>query len=184
MQLKKYCGIWICVLVLGWCTAEAVELIPDVESSYIRAELRASPPHSFMGEVKRYSLEMEAGETGLESARFAFQFADFDTDNDKRDKKMLKWMDVEAHPSVVYELERVEAGSDGPVAVGKLSMHASEQELRIPFNFDRDDKTFTLDASYTLDHRDWGLPKVRLLIFTVNPVMEIKIHIEGTYAAG
>ena len=165
--------------------AEVVTLIPDAALSRIEATMKATPPHTFTGTVNRYDLTLSTdAETGqIQSAAFSFGFADFDTENDKRDQKMLKWMDHETWPDLRFVLDRVEETDAGPVAVGILTLHGRAREFRIPFSFTGDGERFRLEATCSLDHRDWGLPKVRLLVFTVNPVVEITLHIEGTYAA-
>jgi polyisoprenoid-binding protein YceI len=185
MHTKKPLLALLGLFLAGVASAEIVELIPDPVASVIEARMAASPPHSFTGTVNHYQLDLRADtdDGQLTAARFQFDFADFDTQNEKRDRKMHTWMDSALYPEVGFVLTRIENSEAGLVAVGDFTMHGQTRELRLPFTFSGDGKRFTLDTTYSLDHRDWGLPKVRLLIFTVNPVLEINIHLEGTYGA-
>lgn len=171
-------------MALPFC-AGAVPLTPNAAMSRIEATMKASPPHTFTGTVKAYDLELSADPDAgqILTAAFSFNFADFVTGNGKRDRKMLNWLGHPKWPELRFDLDRVEATDAGPVAVGTLTLHGEAREYRMPFTFTAEDGRFSLDASCSLDHRDWGLPKVRLLVFTVDPVLQITLHIEGTYAA-
>ena len=163
--------------------APVVALI-DHGNTRIEAGLSASPPHSFIGVPTVYDLDIGIDDATHEllSAEFSFRFSDFSTDNKKRDAKMLRWMESETYPEARFTLRRVETGEEGRVAFGDLSMHGQVKEIAIPFTMETAGGRFVLDAAYTLDHREWGLEKIRLFIFTVDPVMEIRIHLEGGYA--
>lgn len=185
MRRKPVLILWMaaCMALPLW--VGAVPLIPDASMSRIEATMKASPPHSFTGTVNQYNLELSADpDTGqISAAAFSFNFVDFVTGNIKRDRKMLNWLNHPTWPDLRFVLDRVETTEAGPVAVGTLTLHGQAREYRIPFTFTAEGGRFVLDASCSLDHRDWGLPKVRLLVFTVDPILQITLHIEGTYAA-
>lgn len=184
MRILKHLTLALALILSGVLSASTIELMPDRDLSTIEAEMSASPPHTFTGIVRDYSLDLEVdSESGrLSVANFRFNFADFDTDNSKRDRKMLRWLDHVSWPDAQFTLIRVDETGEGLVAVGEFTMHGLTKTVEIPFSMTRKSGRFTLDATTTLDHRDWELPKVRLLIFTVNPVLEIRIHLEGSYA--
>jgi polyisoprenoid-binding protein YceI len=154
------------------------------DASWVQAKIFASPPHSFTGAPAPYDLELVVDEAlgSVALAKFSFKFADFTTGNKKRDKKMWEWMDLEKHPEVAFVLRRTEPVGNGFLAVGDLSLHGVVREVAIPFSLDWKDGDFVLDGTCTIDHRDWDLKKIRMFLFSVNPVLEISIHLEGNHA--
>lgn len=184
MRILKHLTLALTLMLTGVLSASTIELMPDRDLSTIEAEMSASPPHKFTGVVSDYALDLRFDEESgrLSVADFRFNFSDFDTDNDKRDRKMLKWLDHVSWPDAQFTLVRVDETGEGLVAVGEFTMHGLTKTVEIPFSMTLKSGRFTLDAATTLDHRDWELPKVRLLIFTVNPELEIRIHLEGSYA--
>lgn len=184
MRILKHLTLALTLMLTGVLSASTIELMPDRDLSTIEAEMSASPPHKFTGVVSDYALDLRFDEESgrLSVADFRFNFSDFDTDNDKRDRKMLKWLDHVSWPDAQFTLVRVDESGEGLVAVGEFTMHGLTKTVEIPFSMTLKSGRFTLDAATTLDHRDWELPKVRLLIFTVNPELEIRIHLEGSYA--
>ena len=170
------------LLILGLvaCHGIAAELEVDKSVSKVFAEVKASPPHSFEVVVTDFESVLSIDDSGaMTAARFTFDFADLDSDSNKRDSKMRSWMNVELNPVVEFVLEKTETREEGLVAIGELVMHGVSRQIEIPYSSRENQGKWILEGDVVLDHQEWGLEIVKLLFFRVKPKLGIRIHIEG-----
>lgn len=169
--------------LLPWPTlAEPVRLEVDAGASQIAAHVRATG-HSFDAVVTAYDLDLrwdrEAGR--IQSARLRFNFADVKTGNARRDREMLQWLSHDRHPAAEFVLDSLETDAAGATrARGGLTFHQKSREVIIPVTITREGGGVRIQGKTTLDHRDWGLPQIRALLFmTVNPELDVAIDIRA-----
>lgn len=161
--------------------AETRILVPDDQSS-VTAKV-GSTVHDFTVAVKEYALQAETGPGGdIRSGVFTAQVGKVDSDDTSRDKDMYKWAEETKHPTITYSVASFTYDAKGQAtAKGTLSWHGVSKALDIPVAITRKDGKVAIDASFKLDHRDWGLPKIRnMFVLTVDPVMDFTIHLSGT----
>ena len=91
--------------------------------------------------------------------------ASIDTDHEQRDGhlKSADFLDVENHPTIVFESTKVEKTGEGFALSGDLTMHGVTKEVSFPFEMVGPIKDplglmrMGIEASLTVDRRDWGL---------------------------
>lgn len=175
-------------LLLSICPIHAGNFIVDKTQSELAADMHASPSHDFTTVARDYTYDIEINPDTLvvTKASCRFKFADLDSDKNARDKKMRKWMDVEAYPEASFTMKKLtptgELGSY--LAEGDFAMHGKHLPLKIDLQIQRRGEAITLTGTSQLDHRDWGLEKVRLFFFTVDPVLKPRFQLVGKLQPG
>ncbi len=161
---------------------EAVALEIDRDASSIVAHVKATG-HRFDAVVTDYELDLrwDIEREAIISAKLTFDFADVETGRTRRDREMRDWLEYESFPVAEFALTTIEATDDGPVAVGRLTLHGTERELEFPVSIERTGDDVRIRAETTIDHRDWELEEIRaLLIMTVDPLLAVSIDVKAT----
>lgn len=154
------------------------------EQSELKAEVHASPSHDFTSVAQNFQTNIEMDPTSLEikSATCHFNFVELDSGKDSRDKKMCHWIEIDSFPGADFILKTIEP-TDTPhqyTAIGELTMHGQSKPVSIQLKVSQVNDQVILDGSTSLNYEDWGLPKIRLLFFTVDPVLKPRFHLVGT----
>lgn len=161
--------------------ASGAPLSVDPASVHVEVDVRATA-HAFTARVTAPELEIEgdAGGERITGARLRFRWESLKTGNLERDVELSKWAEAADQPFVTFVLTSIDRTADQPVAHGRLAMHGREIAVSFPFEIDeRADGTRRLSGSLTLDHRDWGLPRIRRMLFlSVNPVVTARFALE------
>ncbi len=97
--------------------------------------------------------------------RVEIEAASIDTDHEQRDDhlKSADFLDVENHPTIIFESTKVEKGAEGFVVSGDLTMRGVTKEVSFPFEMAGPIKDplglmrMGIEGSLTVDRRDWGL---------------------------
>lgn len=179
--MKIITRLLFALILLGGVVAQAAELKVDLSKSSIVTEVKASPPHSFEVILKDYTVSAAIDETAaLTAANLSFRFVDLNSDNGSRDKKMFSWMDTETNPDVSFVMTESIVRDGKMVAKGNLTMHGIRRAIEIPYSVSMVNGGVVLDGTAQIDHRDWNLEIIKLLIFKVKPSLVVRIHIEGT----
>ncbi len=161
--------------------ASAATLKVDKERSTFGIDVKASPPHSFTVEVTDYVAEIKIDQDGeVVSASVSFDFSDLDSDSNGRDKKMRKWMNVEEHPQVRFELNEVRREGEQRIGVGKVWMHGVSQTVEVPFSLGVENGQAMLSGSATIDYQNWDLEIISIFFFKVKPELEIRFSLAGS----
>ncbi len=165
--------------------AFGARFVVDKGASQLAVDAKASPPHTFTSEARAFAcdIELEPESLTAQKAYISFSFADLDSGKEKRDEKMLKWMDVDKHPDAQFELMEVLERDGELIGLGTFSMHGISREIEVPFSIRRDGERITIDGTADFDYTDWNLKIVRLLIFSVNPELRVHFHLEGELQA-
>ena|GEM_PF-567464 len=171
------------LLCLASATARAGNFVVDKSQSELAADMHASPSHNFTTVAKDYACDIEIDPDSLRitKATCRFEFEALDSGKDSRDKKMRKWMNIERYPEASYTMEKLTAtGKPGSyLAEGVFTMHGTSLPLNIQVRLERTGDEITLTGESELDHREWGLEKVRLLFFSVDPLLKPRFRLVG-----
>ncbi len=125
------------------------------------------------------TLDPESGR--VESAAFHADLSAVKTGRADRDHNMSVWLQTNEFPRVVFELRAVDRGPDGALtAHGRLQLHGRLQEIRLPVTVSASHGLTAIDGTATLDTRDFGLPIIRYWLLTVDPVVHVHIHLQGS----
>ena len=107
------------------------------------------------------------------------------TGNGKRDKDLRKSMEVEQHPTMRFDLERVEPGRPsadtvGVLLHGSLTIHGVKKSVALPGRVWRAGDDWRLRSDFPLNVKDFGVGGLtKLLVFKMNA--HITVHVDVTF---
>jgi polyisoprenoid-binding protein YceI len=110
---------------------------------------------------------------------------DLDTEKEKRNEKMLSWLDIGKHPSGSFVLKRTfekdVLGKKQTYALGSITIHGVAKQLVFPITTVRNGNALTISGKAALDYTDFDLPIIRMaLVATVNPKLTVDFQLTGT----
>lgn len=156
----------------------------DFAQSELAATMHASPSHDFTSTAQSFEcdIQLDPKTLTLIDSHCAFRFQDLDSEKSSRDTKMCKWMDINRHPMAEFQLTRIETdeATGKSVAWGNFTMHAETHEISIPYTIKREGDIIIIEGESEIDHRQWGLDQVRLLFFSVDPILKPHFRLVGT----
>ena len=182
-QLHAFLLPVLCLLCLAPPEAGADSLrFEAAKGSRLFAEC-SSTAHDFVAEVDSPTVTVETSDDaiGVKSAKVSFTYDDVKTGDGDRDKDMRKRFNGKDHPAIVYTVESfVHDPKAGLVAKGNLEWNGRSRALDIPVKLERKGSHLRVEATFRLDHRDWGLEKIRsYMFFTVDPELAFTVKLEG-----
>jgi len=169
---------------IGSLSAEDVPLAAlrlDADRTRLWAEVSATL-HAFTVEATRFStseivVDLDAGR--VVSARIAVPVKGLRSGNDRRDRKLRDWLSAGEHPEVYFELDRLERSQGSSIAIGRLGLNGVENVIRAPFEFEQMDGGARIEGAFRIDHREWDLPVIRMILLKVDPVFEVHFELQG-----
>lgn len=171
-------------LISGSSLLFGANLKVDKEASVLSSTMHASPSHDFTSIAQDYhcDIEIDPETLTITKAFCSFKFTDLNSGKKSRDEKMCKWMNVEKFPEASFVMTDIEseANTDVQIATGKFKMHGVVKEIRIPFTVARIGEYIQIEGTTEIDHKDWGLKQVRLLLFSVDTKLRPYFRIKGT----
>jgi polyisoprenoid-binding protein YceI len=101
--------------------------------------------------------------------------------NPLQDAEMRRRVDARRHPTIVGDLDRVEASGDGTYRVwGDLTFHGStrrvEAEVRVDVHAQR---TLVAEWHQVIDIREFDVNPPRILMLRVHPEVRVTVHLEA-----
>lgn len=173
--MKRLLALACFLLTLAAATAAPLAVVPG--SASVEVAVRATGD-SFTAKLAKSEIAL-AGDpaTGaIATADVRFNWADLKTGKDARDKEMLKWAGADKNPAGHFALSKLAAAADGALtATGTLELAGQSHELSFPVKVARTDADWTVSGETPLDHRLWGLPKIRkFAVLTVDPVVTVR----------
>jgi polyisoprenoid-binding protein YceI len=162
--------------------ANGALLVLDRAQSHVDITVQATL-NSFVARLEDFDvaimLDSESGR--VESTAFHANLAAVKTGRADRDHNMNVWLQTNEFPQVVFELGAVERGPDGALtARGRVQLHGQQHDVRFPLTLTVSRGLTTIDGTATLDTRDFGLPIIRFLVLTVDPVVHVHFHLQGS----
>jgi len=175
----------IIAILLSGPTLSANPTLLDIDTAHsaITVDVAASPFQDFTGHLQDFDTSVELAPSGKTVARAycKFQFKDLKTGKQKRDEKMLDWLETETFPEALFVLQSVEDDNGQTVGVGTFKIHGITQRIRVPFTLETNGNTALLKGSAKINTRDYDLPIIRLFVFKVDPELTIHLELNGTF---
>ena len=173
------------ILALPLATkANAALLVLDRAESHVDIAVKATV-NSFVARLEDFdvAVTLDPASGRVESTVFHADLAAVKTGRADRDHNMSVWLQTNTFPQVVFELRAVDRGPNGALtARGRIQLHGQEHDLRFPVTVTVSRGLTTIDGTATLDTRDFGLPIIRFWVLTVDPVVHVHFHLQGSMA--
>jgi polyisoprenoid-binding protein YceI len=186
MSILPSCGallLAVAILALPLATrADGALFVLDRAESHVEIAVKATLG-SFVAHLEDFNVAITLDpECGLvETAAFHANLSAVKTGRADRDHNMSKWLQTNELPQVVFELGEVDRGPNGALtARGQLQLHGQRHEIRFPVTVFANRGLAVIDGTATLDTQDFGLPIIRFLVLTVDPVVQVHFHLQGS----
>lgn len=162
--------------------AKGAPLVVDRAASHVDVAV-TSTVTSFVARLEKFdaalTLDPESGR--VESAAFHADLAAVKTGRADRDHNMVVWLQTNQFPQVDFALIAVDRDPSGTLtAHGQFQLHGQQRELRFPITVTLSHGLTTIDGTAALDTRDFGLPIIRFWLLTVDPVVHVHFHLQGS----
>ena len=162
--------------------ANGAPLVLDRAESHVDVAVKSTLV-SFVARLEVFevaiALDPESGR--VESTMFHAGLTAVKTGRGDRDHNMSVWLQASEFPQVVFELKGMDSGPNGALtARGRLQLHGQQHDLRFPVTVTVSRGLTTIDGTATLDTRDFGLPIIRYWLLTVDPVVHVHFHLQGS----
>jgi polyisoprenoid-binding protein YceI len=171
------------ILALPLATkANGVLLVLDRAESHVDIAVQATF-NSFVARLEDFdvAIMLDPESSRVESTAFHANLAAVKTGRADRDHNMNVWLQTNEFPQVVFELGAVERGPNGALtARGRVQLHGQQHDVSFPLTITVSRGLTTIDGTATLDTRDFGLPIIRFLLLTVEPVVHVHFHLQGS----
>lgn len=169
-------------LLLGMTlVAGAATLKPDKQRSRIQVDVKATG-HNFTGDLKDYTLSATGDEATLVPSKLdlAWDFNDFKTGDEKRDKEMIKWLGGGTPKGSFSFTKCWDENTEGGNAQGTLTINGVAKTISFPYKVKKEGDWVTLSGKVTIDHQNFNLPIIRsMALLTVDPKLVIRFHVVG-----
>lgn len=119
------------------------------------------------GEFKEYDINFVLDEKAVPNSEVEVRIksASIDTDNEKRDSDLrnTSFLDVQNHPEIVFQSNRIEKNADGYTAYGELTIKGVTKEIALPFKLNGPIKDpwgntrVGIEAKLTINRFDYGV---------------------------
>lgn len=168
------------VLFYPFHTGATAPLVLDPDASEFEVNVKATG-HSFEVVLDSYEATIDLKPSGeLRFAEFSFASSALKSDNKKRDKKMLAWLESDSTPKIRFKLTEVQDRPSGRVGLGELSLHGVTRVVEVPFSVGVEGARATLSGSATIDYTEYGLEVITLFFMKVNPELTVSFTLVGT----
>ena len=171
----------VAVTGMGVNAASGAEFVVDQAKSHIQVDVKATG-HKFSGNLEKYTLRIsgDAGSLTPKSVALKWNFVDLLTGNPKRDGKMLEWLEHGSHSTGTFDLSSFSRKADGTMmAEGKLAFHGVSKTISFPVTTERKGDELTVTGEASINHQDFDLEIIRMLVLTVNPVVKVRFKLVG-----
>jgi polyisoprenoid-binding protein YceI len=169
-----------CSLLALISSAAAGTLEIDKAKSHIKVDAKATG-HSFAGTLSDFTAKVTGDDATLAptAVDLGWKFSDLKTQDDKRDKEMMKWLGG-ANPEGSFKFIKTWTDKGQTYAQGTLKIHGISKTIGFPYTAKKEGKVVTIDGTAALDYQDFGLPLIRAMaVMTVNPKLTVSFHLVG-----
>lgn len=177
----------VLLILLASLRVSAAGALLQIDQRQSKIEVAvSSTASSFTGRLETYqaTIQCEPPQPLPTKADLTFDFKDLKTGAKGRDAHMLKWLQYSKNPTASFHLKGWKKDGSDSLALGELTIHGIQREIRIPVSVKRQSDEYDLDGAVGLDYRDFGLPLIRkALLFSVDPHLQIKFHLAGKLPA-
>lgn len=153
----------------------------DAARSRIQVDAKATG-HTFGGTLGKYKITAagDAATNQPTALELAWDFNDLKTDDEKRDKEMIKWLGGGKPTGSFKFVKSWNETAEGGKAQGTLTLNGVSKTVAFPYTIKRDGDWVTIDGKVTLDYQNFSLPIIRAMaLMTVDPSLVIRFHVVG-----
>ncbi len=162
--------------------ATGAPLVLDYTESHLDIAVKSTVT-SFIARLEKFdvAITVDPDRGRVESTAFHADLAAVKTGRTDRDHNMVVWLQANQFPQVDFELKAMDRGPDGGLtAFGRFQLHGQQHDLRFPLTVTVSKGLTIIDGTATLDTRDFGLPIIRFWLLTVDPVVHVHFHLQGS----
>jgi polyisoprenoid-binding protein YceI len=171
------------ILALPFATrANGAQFVMDLSESHVDIAVK-STFGSFIVHLEGFdvAITLDPDNGRVESTTFHADLSALKTGLADRDHNMSVWLQTNEFPQVVFALTAVDRGPNGGLtARGRFQLHGRLHEIRFPVAVSLNRGLATIDGTATLDTQDYGLPIIRFWVLTVDPVVQVHFHLQGS----
>jgi polyisoprenoid-binding protein YceI len=179
MKTKLFLLAGLGLLLVG--TARSATLEVDQGRSRIQVDAKATG-HAFTGTLRKFTASVAGvpGELSPSAFRLGWNFKDLDTDDEKRDKEMIKWLGG-GDPKGSFEFIKSWTDAKGARhAQGELTINGVSKTISFPYTAKQDGEWITISGTAALDYQNFKLPIIRsMAVMTVDPGLAVRFHVVG-----
>lgn len=161
--------------------ARAATVEVDADRTRIQVDAKATG-HTFAGTLQNYTIRAEGNRENNQPTALSLEwkFNDLKTDDEKRDKEMIKWLGGGSPKGSFKFLKSWDETPEGGHAQGILTINGVSKTVAFKYKVKRDDEWVTLDGKVSMDYQDFKLPIIRAMaLMTVDPKLEVRFHVVG-----
>jgi len=177
--MKRIFGAALCgMMMIG--IAAAATLKVDKTKSRIQVDGK-STGHTFTGTLEDYTARVSGNVQDLEPSSFtlSWEFNDLKTEDEKRDKNMIKWLGG-GMPKGSFKFLKTWEKAGTKYAQGEIKINGVSKKIDFPYTVKKEGDWITIDGTAKLDYEDFKLPIIRALaVMTVDPELTVRFHIVG-----
>jgi polyisoprenoid-binding protein YceI len=158
--------------------------VMDRSESHVDISVK-STLDSFVAHLEEFdvSITLDSENGGLETTTFHANLSAVKTGLADRDHNMSVWLQANEFPQVAFELKAVDRSPSGAMtAHGRFQLHGQMHDIRVPVTVTVSRGLATIDGTATFDTQDFGLPIIRFWVLTVDPVVQVHLHLQGHLA--
>lgn len=173
----------IAIMSADRACGQPLEIDYDASRVEIRGEAFGFIPAELWFSEFEAEVTLAESMTELKSAAFRFSYEALTSGRENRDNKIRNWLEAERFPEGRFDVERLEEREGKTFAIGQLRLHGVSRQAEFVYSIDSDSEEVRLSARASIDYREWGLPTLRVLIFSVSPELKINIDVRGRIEA-
>lgn len=175
--------LWAAAFVAASATLGAAprQLVLDPAASQVTFAVHATVD-SFVGTVPAFTLDatIPDGAELPDHAVFSTAVTALKTGKDARDREMLRWLESEKFPQLVFTLRALTPDNGNFRADGDLLLHGVTKPISVPVTIERAGDRLTIRGDAVVDHRDFGLKVIRkFAMLTVRPEVKVAFAVTG-----
>jgi polyisoprenoid-binding protein YceI len=134
--------------------------------------------------LKRGELQMQP--TGKLSGEFVVDATSGNSGSGMRDRKMHKEvLESARYPEIDFRPDRFDGevapqGKSSVMVHGMFSIHATDREITVPAQVERDGDHWTANVHFTVPYAKWGMKNPSTLFLKVSDTVEIDLSAAGS----
>lgn len=171
------------ILALPLATkADGALFVLDRSESHVDIAVK-STLYSFVAHLEDFdvAITLDPENVRVESTAFHAALSAVKTGLTDRDHNMNVWLQTNEFPQVVFELRAVDRSPNGALtARGRFQLHGQAHDIRFPVTVTVNRGLAMIDGTATLNTQDFGLPIIRYWVLSVDPVVQIHFHLQGS----
>jgi polyisoprenoid-binding protein YceI len=179
--IKKFIQSAIIFCFVGYTgIVQASTFTVDKANSSVSIDVKATGD-SFTGKLSSYTAVIQGNKSTKKPSKVTFEwdFTNLKTGKDRRDSKMLSWLETKTKGSFV--LSSFTKRTDGRMwAKGSMTIHGVKQTVEFPAKVLVKGDQMTIRGTATIDTRKFNLPIIKMIgLLKVDPLVKVRFSLRG-----